>query len=336
MARSRVVFASHQAIDDLADERAALNPIGVDVSAAVAPDAVGLVSQLQDADIVVNRWGQFDQSIIRQLNRCRAILQPGTGYDAIDVDAATEYGIVVINLPTQCLDEVANHAIAFVLALNRKLNEGHRHARSGQWKPGSLLPMGPLVGETFGLLGLGNIARETGRRAQAFGLRVIAADPFVDPRVAVDLNIELTSMDDVLRRADYVSCHIPLNPRTFHILSDGQFRLMKPSAIFVNTARGRVVDESALIRALREGWIAAAGLDVLEQEPPNIDNPLLTMDNVIVTPHLAGTSNATPPRQRRHVIESLVAYFQDRQPAGLVNSIVWDEAQAKRHQFAGP
>ncbi|HLZ08456.1 MAG TPA: C-terminal binding protein, partial [Chloroflexota bacterium] len=291
--------------------------------------------QLEDADIVVNRWGTFDQAIIRQLRRCRAVLQPGTGYDSIDDDAATEYGIVVINLPTQCLDEVANHAIAFVLALNRKLNEGHRHARSGQWRPGSLLPIGPLVGETFGLLGLGNIARETGRRAQAFGLRVIASDPFVSPRVAADLNIELTTMDDVLSRADYVSCHIPLNPRTFHILSEAQFRLMKPSAIFVNTARGRVVDENALIRALREGWIAAAGLDVLEQEPPRIDNPLLNMDNVIVTPHLAGTSNATPPRQRRQIIESLVAYLQDKRPAGLVNPIVWDEAQAKRHQIAG-
>jgi len=330
-----VLFASHQPIDNLDDERAALGQIGVDVGAAVAADASALVSQLEDADIVVNRWGTFDQAIIRQLRRCRAVLQPGTGYDSIDDDAATEYGIVVINLPTQCLDEVANHAIAFVLALNRKLNEGHRHARSGQWRPGSLLPIGPLVGETFGLLGLGNIARETGRRAQAFGLRVIASDPFVSPRVAADLNIELTTMDDVLSRADYVSCHIPLNPRTFHILSEAQFRLMKPSAIFVNTARGRVVDENALIRALREGWIAAAGLDVLEQEPPRIDNPLLNMDNVIVTPHLAGTSNATPPRQRRQIIESLVAYLQDKRPAGLVNPIVWDEAQAKRHQIAG-
>jgi len=335
VARSKVVFASHSPIGDLDDERAALGEIGVEVAAAVAPDAAALVSQLDGADVVVNRWGQFDQSIIRQLRRCRAVLQPGTGYDLIDVDAAIEYGIVVINLPTQCLDEVANHAIAFILALNRKLNEGHRHARSGQWKPGSLLPMGPLVGETFGLLGLGNIARETGRRAQAFGLRVIAADPFVDPRVASDMNVELNTMDEVLSRSDYVSCHIPLNPRTFHILSDAQFRLMKPTAIFVNTARGRVVDEDALVRALREGWIAAAGLDVLEQEPPKIDNPLLFMDNVIVTPHLAGTSNATPPRQRRHVIESLVAYFQDRRPAGPVNSIIWDEAQAQTRQFAG-
>jgi D-3-phosphoglycerate dehydrogenase len=334
VASPRVVFASRRAIDDLAEERAALSQIGVEVVSAVAPDSASLVSQLESADIVVNRWGTFDQSVIRQLRRCRAVLQPSTGYDPIDVEAATEYGVVVINLPIQCIDEVANHAIAFVLALNRKLNEGHRRARTGEWSPMALLPIGPLTGETFGLLGFGNIARETGRRAQAFGMRVIAADPFVNPQIAADLNVELTTMDDVLRRSDYLSCHIPLNPRTFHVLSEPQFRLMKPAAIFVNTARGRLVDEVALVRALREGWIAAAGLDVLEQEPPSVDNPLLSMDNVMVTPHLAGTSNATPPRQRQQVIDSVIAYFQDRQPDGLINSLVWDEAQAKRRQIA--
>jgi D-3-phosphoglycerate dehydrogenase len=334
VAKPKVVFASRQPTDDLADERAALGQIGVEVVSVVAPDSASLAAQLESADIVVNRWGQFDQAIIRQLRRCRAVLQPSTGYDPIDVDAATEYGVVVINLPIQCLEEVANHAIAFVLALNRKLNEGHRHALAGGWNPRSLLPIGPLVGETFGLLGFGNIARETGRRAQAFDLKVIATDPFVNPAVAADLNVELTTMDDVLRRSDYVSCHIPLNPRTFHVMSEAQFRLMKPAAIFVNTARGRLVDEVALVKALREGWIAAAGLDVLEQEPPQIDNPLLRMDNVMITPHLAGTSNATPPRQRQQVIDSLVAYFQDRRPDGLINTIVWDEAQAKRHQIA--
>ena len=329
MGNRRVGFASRLPIDDLADERAALDRIGVDVVVVQANDAEALVNGLNNVDIVVNRWGRFDQSLIRGLTRCRAILQPSTGYDPIDVDAATEYGIVAINLPGQCLEEVANHAIAFVLALNRKLNEGHRRARAGEWNPRALLPIGPLVGETFGLLGLGNIARETGRRAQAFDLHVIASDPFVDPSVATGLNVELTTMEEVLRRSDYISCHIPLNPRTYHILSEAQFRSMKPSAIFVNTARGRLVDEAALVKALREGWIAGAGLDVLEQEPPDPGNPLLSMDNVMVTPHLAGTSNATPPRQRRQVIESLVAYFAGIRPDGLINGNVWDEAQAQ-------
>jgi D-3-phosphoglycerate dehydrogenase len=324
-----VAYASRQGIADLTDEHAAFAGIGVRLIEAKAEDARSLVAALREADLVVNRWGRLDQSIIRQLGRCRAIVHPGTGYDLIDSDAATEYGIAVINLPTQCLDEVANHAIAFVLALNRKLNEGHRRARQGDWNPPGLLPIGPLTGETFGLLGFGNIARETGKRAQAFKLKVIACDPFVDPARARELDVELLTLDDVLRRSDYVSCHLPLNPRTFHALSEAQFRLMKPGAIFVNTARGRVVDETALFRALKDGWIAAAGLDVLEQEPPDPTNQLLDMDNVIVTPHLAGTSNATPPRQRRQVIESVVDYVRGQRPPGLVNPIIWDEAQAR-------
>jgi D-3-phosphoglycerate dehydrogenase len=324
-----VAIASRQEIADLADERAALDAAGARLVVIKAADPASLAAGLKEADLVVNRWGAFDQNVIRQLDRCRAILQPSTGYDMIDADAATEYGVVVINLPVQCLDEVANHAIAFVLALNRKLNEGHRHARDGRWDPRSLLPIGPLTGETFGLLGFGNIARETGKRAQAFKMNVIAYDPFVNPARAREIDVELTSLDDLLRRSDYVSCHLPLNPQTFHLLAEPQFRSMKSTAIFVNTARGRVVDEAALIRALREGWIAAAGLDVLEQEPPDPANPLLNMENVIVTPHLAGTSNGTPPRQRRQIIEAVADFVRGQRPAGLVNATVWDEVQAR-------
>lgn len=325
-----IAYATRGSPGDFADERAAFEAIGATFQVVEAADAASLAAQLKNADLVVNGWGRMDQAFIRQLDRCRAILQPSTGYDSIDAEAATEYGVVVINLPIQCLEEVANHAIAFVLALNRKLSAGQRHALAGQWNPRGMLPIGPLTGETFGLLGFGNIARETGKRAQAFNLNVIACDPFVDPALARSTNVELVSQDDLLRRSDYVSCHIPLNPHTHHSLSEPQFRLMKPTAIFVNTARGRVVDEPALIRALQEGWIAAAGLDVLEQEPPDVNNPLLHLDNVIVTPHVAGTSNATPPRQRRQIIESVVDYVQGRKPAGLVNPIVWDEAQGRR------
>jgi D-3-phosphoglycerate dehydrogenase len=324
-----VAIATRHPIEDVTDERTALAEVGAQLVVLEAPDGGSLVVGLSDVDIVVNRWGRFDQDIIRRLDRCRAILQPSTGYDLVDADAATEYGVAVINLPIQCLDEVANHAIAMVLSLNRKLDDGQRRVQRGTWDPRGLLPIGPLTGETFGLLGFGNIARETGRRAQAFKMNVIAYDPFVDPARARELNVELTSFDDVLRRSDYVSCHFPLNPQTYHAMSEPQFRLMKPSAIFVNTARGRLVDEAALLRALREGWIQAAGLDVLEQEPPDPANPLLNMDNVIVTPHLAGTSDATPPRQRRQIIESLVSYARGERPLGLVNSVVWDEVQAR-------
>lgn len=325
----RVAIASRQPIADISAEQKAMADIGAELVVVQPANDDELAMGLRDVDAVFNRWGKFDANVIGQLERCRAIVQPSTGYDSIDVDAATKHGVVVINLPFQCLEEVANHALAFVLALNRKLLPGQAHARSGAWRPRDFLPMGPLYGETFGLLGFGNIARETGRRAQAFHMNVIAYDPFVDPALAKEMNVELTTMDDLLRRSDYVSCHLPLNPRTFHAVSAAQFQQMKPSAIFVNTARGPVVDESALIRALQSGWIAAAGIDVLEQEPPDRSNPLLAMDNVIVTPHLAGTSNASVPRNRVQAIEGMVAYLKGEKPAGLVNTTAWESAQGR-------
>jgi D-3-phosphoglycerate dehydrogenase len=322
-----IAFASRRAPLDLSDERAALEPLGARVVERQAADAPALVAALADADVVVNRWGRLDGDILRQLERVRAILQPSTGYDSIDVDTANEQGIAVMNLPFQCIDEVANHAIALFLALNRKLKISQQAILDGRWDPRSHLPIGPITGETWGSLGFGNIARHTARRAQAFGLNVIAYDPYVDPGVAEEMGAELVDLDDLLRRSDYISCHLPLNPQTYHFIGDAQFGRMKPSAIFVNTARGRVVDEAALVRALQSGRIAAAGLDVLEQEPPAPDNPLLRMDNVIVTPHLAGTSDATPPRQRRQAIENLVAYVKGERPEGLVNEETWSRRE---------
>ena len=325
-----VGIASRDLDSDVSDERAAIEAAGAQLKVFQASDDASLIAGLRDVDLVLNRrFGRFDASILSQMDRCRAIVQPSTGYDVIDVDAATEHGIAVINLPFQCLDEVANHALAFILALNRKLDVSQAQVRAGVWNPRGLLPIGPLTGETLGLLGFGNIARETGRRAQIFNLNVVASDPFVDPALARAINVELLSLDEVLKRSDYVSCHLPLNPHTYHSVSEAQFRQMKPSAIFVNTARGRVVDEAALIKAVQNGWIAAAGLDVLEQEPPDPSNPLLHMDNVMVTPHLAGTSDATPPRQRRQMIESIVAYVKGERPAGLLNPQAWERARAR-------
>jgi len=326
-ARYMVAIASRRPIADTSEERAALLPLEADVVVVETSDPSVLVAALSDVDVVVNRFGRFDAKIIGQLQRCRAIVQPSTGYDQIDVEAATEHGIAVMNLPFQCIDEVANHALAFVLALNRKLGEAQTRVRNGSWDPSSFLPIGPITGETFGLLGLGNIARATARRAQAFDLKVAAYDPYVDPAIANDMNVDLLSLDDLLGRADYLSCHLPLNAQTRHLMNAERFHLMKPNAIFVNTARGPIVDERGLIEALEKGWISAAGLDVLEQEPPDLSNPLLHMENVIVTPHLAGTSSGTPPRQRRHVIDNVVSYLKGEKPPGLLNASAWARAQ---------
>ncbi|MBX6770919.1 MAG: C-terminal binding protein [Chloroflexi bacterium] len=314
---------------DLSEERAAVEAAGGRLVAFSGADEQSLLAGLREVDIVLNRaFNRYDARILGQMERCRAIVQPSTGYDLIDVDAATERRILVINLPFQCVDEVANHALALILALNRKLDVAQARVRAGDWNPRALLPIGPITGETLGLLGFGNIARATGERARALKMNVLAYDPYVDPSIARSLGVELVALDELLRRSDYISCHLPLNPRTHHLISEAQFRQMKPSAIFVNTARGGVVDEAALVRALQNGWIAAAGLDVLEKEPPDPTNPLLHMENVIVTPHLAGTSNATPLRNRRQAIAALVAYIKGERPDGLVNPSVWERARA--------
>jgi D-3-phosphoglycerate dehydrogenase len=314
---------------DLSEERAAVEAAGGRLVAFSGADEHSLLAGLREVDIVLNRaFNRYDARILGQMERCRAIVQPSTGYDLIDVDAATERGILVINLPFQCVDEVANHALALILALNRKLDVAQARVRAGDWNPRALLPIGPITGETLGLLGFGNIARATGERARALKMNVLAYDPYVDPSIARSMGVDLVALDELLHRSDYVSCHLPLNPRTHHLISEAQFRQMKPSAIFVNTARGGVVDEAALVRALQNGWIAAAGLDVLEKEPPDPTNPLLHMENVIVTPHLAGTSNATPLRNRRQAIAALVAYIKGERPDGLVNPSVWERARA--------
>jgi D-3-phosphoglycerate dehydrogenase len=328
-----VAFATRQAID-IAEDQEAIEGLGAKCVVVESATADGLAAGLAEVDLVVNRWGRMDETLFGKLDRCRAVIHPSTGYELVDVEAATKHGIVVFNLLGLCRDEVASHTFALLLALNRKLPEGHARARAGTWNPLGplgLLPIGGLTDETLGLLSFGDIAREVARRAQAFHLKVVAFDPYVDPRVAKDLSVEFASLDDVLRRSDYVSCHVPLNPRTHHMLSEKQFRSMKPSAIFINTARGPVVDERALIRALTEGWIAAAGLDVLEQEPPDPTNPLLHMDNVIVTPHMAGNSDATTLRRRPLLIKSVADYFRGDRPAGLVNGQVWEEAQRRLH-----
>ncbi|HEV8638472.1 MAG TPA: C-terminal binding protein [Chloroflexota bacterium] len=324
MARYRVVKTGvGDAPPDVDQERERLGRLGAEVVAAVVKGADDLVEALRGADACINYGGRFTAEVFERLDRSLwLIVHAGTGYDPIDVEAATEHGVMVANLPFQCLHEVANSAIAYVLTLNRKLVEADRHVRAGKWNRFSLQPIGTIYGQTLGLLGFGNIARATAKKALALDMAVVAYDPYVDPALATELGVELLPLEEVLRRADYVSSHLPHNPQTHHLLSEAQFRLMKPTAYFVNTARGKVVDEAALVRALREGRIAGAGLDVFEVEPLPLDSPLRTMENVLLAPHLAGTSVASAVNNRRHAIEQVEEALRDGKPSALVNRSV--------------
>jgi D-3-phosphoglycerate dehydrogenase len=306
-----------------AHERVALDPIGAEIVVVPNLDA----PQVANADALMMGPGMdVTADVIRGLKQCKTIVNGGVGVDRIDVDAATEASIPVVNVPDVWLNEVADHAMMLLLASIRKLVYANGVTTSGGWAQvyEKLRPVPRIQGKTLGLVAFGNIARNVAKRAQAFGMRVIAFDPLVNPDVMAQHGVESRSLEDLLRESDFVSAHAPHNRHTHHMLSDAQFAQMKPTAIFVNTGRGRVVDEPALIRALQEGKIAAAGLDVTEVEPAASDNPLRTMENVILTPHTAYYSDEAYVESRTRVGQEIAAILGGRRPRNCVNPGVFE------------
>ncbi|HJX70126.1 MAG TPA: C-terminal binding protein, partial [Dehalococcoidia bacterium] len=256
-----------------------------------------LIATAQDADAIITiPMNQlFPRRVIERLNKCRIISSPGIGYEGIDLAAATERGICVTNVPDYCLEEVSDHAMALLLACARKLFRLDKAVKEGKWdsleKPQIRNkiwpPMFRIRGQTVGLIGFGRIPRALVPKAKGFGLRVIAHDPYAPPGIAEELGVELVDLDRLLRESDYVSVHAALTAETKHMLGLEQFKKMKPTAYLINAARGPLIDETALYTALSEGYIAGAGLDVMDPEPPSLDNPLFKLDNVIFTAHSA-------------------------------------------------
>lgn len=308
---------------DTSQEEEALTKVGVKFGVITPATPDEMVSALSGVDAVFNYWGFFDRELISRLDDLKLIVYPGSGYDRIDVQAASEKGIAVASLPFNNVEEVANHTMAMLLALNRKLFESVAHIRRGEWDPAALLPIGPLTGQTLGILGFGWRAREVAKRAQAFNMNVIAYDPYVAKDIGIFARVPLVGLDEILERSDYIACLVPLNEETKHFIGAEQFARMKPSAMFVNMSRGKVVDETALLSALDSGKLSAAALDVLEVEPPDLSNPLINHPKVIVTPHSGGQSDAYPARRRRQAIESMVLAAQGIRPPGLINPEVW-------------
>ena len=280
--------------------------------AALARATVGVV--------VNDRFGHED---FAQAPKLRALVSASVGFDQIDLAAATRHGVMVANTPDLCTEEVADHTLMLLLACYRRLPQAIAQQRRGRisWSDIALHsgPWPSLRGSIAGLIGFGHIARLVAARFLAVGLQVIACDPFVTSDVARNLGVELTRFEDLLARADYVSVHTPLTPTTRHLLNAAAFARMKPTAKVINTARGAVIDEAAIIEALRQGRIAGAGLDVLEHEPLATDNPLLAMDNVILTPHTAGWSDHARAWGAESAMRDAALVLQGGRPRGLQN-----------------
>lgn len=283
-----------------------------------------IIERTHDADGLIVSGSRITRRVMSALKNLKVIVRTGVGYDVIDVPAATDLGIVVVNIPDIWTREVANHAVGLLLAWNRKIPTLHNEVKSGTWQSRVPGPTGSLHGETVGIVGFGNIGRAFARRMAAFEMHVIAYDPYVDNAQFTALGVErVFSLEELAARSDYVSVHTLLNAETRHLIDEAFLRQMKPTACLINTSRGPVVDEQALIRALQEQWIAGAALDVREQEPPEPECPLSHMDNVILTPHAAYFSTPAVAQVPRRCGEEVARALTGQRPLHVVNPEVY-------------
>jgi len=263
---------------------ARLNPQYRMANSASADD---ILTVARDADAILVTYAKLPGELLRQLTRCKAIGRFGLGVDNIDLPAAKALGIAVNYVPDYCLREVSDHAMALLLALARKVTLANTFVQSGRWEVPPLVPLRRLQGQVLGLVGFGNIPRALAPKARAFGLKVLAHDPYVAKDALGAAGVEGVSFDDLLARSDFISVHAPLLPATRGLMNAAAFSKMKKGAFVINTARGPLVDEAALVAALDSGYLGGAALDVLAIEPLAKDSPLIGRDNVILTPHTA-------------------------------------------------
>lgn len=288
-----------------------------------------LVHRAKDAHALLVNWRKIPAAVLEAAPNCLIVSQFGTGVDHIPVEDATRLGILVANVPDYCFEEVSDHTLALLLASARRIVELARATRAGVWdsRAGSHLPR--LRGQTLGLIGYGAIGRALAPKAAALGLTVLAYTPRIAPDAVAPYGTATTDLDEVLRRADFLSIHARLTHETRGLIGERELRLMKPTATLINTARGPIVDEAALVRALWERWIAGAALDVLSQEPPDPNHPLLTLDNVIVTPHIAFASVASDRDMRSFAVEAVIQTLRGERPTNIVNPEVLSRSNCR-------
>jgi D-3-phosphoglycerate dehydrogenase len=297
--------------------------------------AATFIEGARDADAIITSWGiKIDKQVIAGLEKCVIIGVASVGVDMVDVDAATEAGIVVTNVPDVFIEEVADHTMMLLLACSRRVKLMDKMVSRGDWFKGRPVfnEIPRLFGRTLGLISYGNVAKAVARRAKPFGFNIIAYDPYVSELKITGDGIEPVGFDELLERSDYLSVHPGLNDDTRGMLGTDQFKRMKSDAVVINCGRGPVIDEAALIKALQEGEIAAAGLDVMEKEPPEADNPLLSMDNVILTPHAASATSRMRPETRRRAGREVALALKGKWPMSCVNPVVLPRVELERWQ----
>jgi len=265
---------------------------------------------------------QIDAEVFDAAPNLKIVAQMAVGFDNIDVTEATKRRIYVTNTPGVLTETTADFAWALLMAVARRVVEADNYVRSGKWKVGwhpTMLQGRDIYGATLGIVGLGRIGCAIAKRAKGFDMTVLYYDIIRRPDFEKEYNIKFTELDTLFQKADFVTINVPLTKETYHLVNEKNLRTMKKTAYLINNARGPIVDEKALYKALNEGWIAGAALDVFEQEPTPVNNPLLKLDNLVVAPHISSASYETRSRMAEMVAENLIAFFEGKTPPNLVN-----------------
>lgn len=322
MAEHKVAYVGRAAPDTTLIENG-LEGLDYEIEVSIVETQGEIIEACKGADVILNGGVEMPREVIEEIDTAQAIIVGSHGFNHIDHNAATDQGVMIINSAGFCTEEVSNHAILMLMACAKKLTILHNLVREGKWGAetrDAIMPMAPIDGQTLGLVAFGNIARAVARKAQALGMDVITYDPYCPPWITKEYRVRpVSSLEELAADSDFVSMHTPLNDETRKLVGADFFKAMKPTAYFINTCRGPTVDEAAMIEALRNGEIMGAGLDVFEEEPTPADNPLLKMDNVIVTPHSAGSSNNSRVTSPIRVGQETARVLKGSFPMSIVN-----------------
>lgn len=287
------------------------------------PPKKTIIEKAKDVDALATLLSdKIDAEVFDAAPKLKMIAQLAVGFDNVDLQEATKRGIYVSNTPEVLTDTTADFAWTLLMALARRVVEADKYVRMGKWKVGwhpAMLQGRDVYGATMGIVGAGRIGYAVAKRATGFSMKILFYDVIPRPEMEKDFGAKKVDLDELLKQSDFVSVHVPLMKETHHLINAEKLRLMKKTAYLINNSRGPVVDEKALYEALNEGRIAGAGLDVFEQEPTSLANPLLKLDNVVVAPHISSASYETRSKMAEMVADNLIAFFEGKKPPNLIN-----------------
>ena len=282
-------------------------------------DAAHVKEITADCDVLVTQYADINREVIENLAHCRMIIRYAIGVDNIDLAAASERGIPVVNVPDYGIDEVSTYAVTLLLCAARKIPQTIDMIRRAEWNYAITKPMYRTAGKTVGLIGFGRIPRAVAKKLSGFDMQILAYDPFVSEESAKELGVKLVSFEELVCQSDYISVHCPLTAQTHHIVNEDVLRAMKKTAFLINTSRGATVDTEALYHACRDGEIAGAAIDVTEQEPLPAGSPLRTLNNLIITPHIAWYTEEAIATLKEKLAQEIIRVYEGGQPVNIVN-----------------